>query len=469
MNEHKILIVDDTPENIELLSALLDRNGWDYDSVDHAMAAVERLKSTTYDLVITDLMMPQMNGIELLEKIKQEWPETEVIIVTAYGSIPTAIEAIKKGAYTYLLRPFEPEEVALTISKVFEVLSIRSENTMLKEELNRVLGADTMIGQSHAMQSVYRLIDTVAETNATILILGESGSGKELIARAIHNKSPRAGQPFIKVACAALPEALLESELFGHEKGAFTHAVATRKGRFELADKGTLFLDEIGEISLAVQVKLLRAIQEREFERVGGTKTIKTDTRIISATNKNLAQEVERGAFRDDLYYRLNVISVEPPPLRERKDDIPQLVYHFLKKYQTEMNKDISGVTDEALAMMTAYPWPGNVRELQNVIERAVVLCPGAAIESSDLPEVVRASEGGLHIPPPEYSESGVLQPIRAARARWEKRYIERALEKFEGNITRTAVAIKIARKNLQEKIKTYQITPQKKTAKTED
>ena len=463
MSDNKILIVDDTPENLELLSALFERNGWEYESAYSAIEALEKLETSVYDLVITDLMMPHMNGIELLEKIKSRWPGTEVIIVTAYGSIPTAIEAIKKGAFTYLLRPFEPDEVALTIAKIFELISIRSENTMLKEELNRVRGYETIVGQSHSMESVFRLIDTVAATNATVLILGESGTGKELIARAIHNKSPRANQPFIKVSCASLPEGLLESELFGHEKGAFTGAVATRKGRFELADKGTLFLDEIGEISPAVQVKLLRAVQEREFERIGGTKTIKTDTRIISATNKNLPEEVEKGAFRDDLYYRLNVITIDAPTLRERKDDIPRLVYHFLEKYGKEMNKDVMSVSDEALAMLTAYQWPGNVRELQNVIERAVVLCQTKTVEQKDLPEAVWATEAGEVIPEPGQLEFSKLLPLKTARAAWEKRYIERALTMNDGNITHTATAMNIARKNLQEKIKAFNITQHKK------
>ena len=466
MSDNKILIVDDTPENLELLSALLERNGWEYESAYSAIEALEKLENTVYDLVITDLMMPHMNGIELLGKIKSRWPGTEVIIVTAYGSIPTAIEAIKKGAFTYLLRPFELEEVALTITKIFELISIRSENTMLKEELNRVRGYETIVGQSHSIESIFQLIDTVAATNATVLILGESGSGKELIARAIHNKSPRANQPFIKVSCASLPEGLLESELFGHEKGAFTGAVAARKGRFELADRGTLFLDEIGEISLSVQVKLLRAIQEREFERIGGTKTIKTDTRIISATNKKLADEVERGAFRDDLYYRLNVITIDAPTLRERRDDIPRLVYHFLEKYCKEMNKDVKSVSDEALAMLTAYQWPGNVRELQNVIERAVVLCQTKIVEQKDLPEAVRATEAGEIIPEPGGVEFSKLLPLKVARTAWEKRYIERALAMNDGNITHTATAMNIARKNLQEKIKAFNITLHKKGAK---
>jgi len=459
MSDKRILIVDDSPENLELLAVLLERNGWEYDTADSGVTALAALEKSQYDLVVTDLMMPAMNGLELLTRVKDDWPGVEVMIVTAHGSIPTAIEAIKKGAYTYLLRPFEPEEVELTINKIFEIQSIRSENTLLREELSRARQFEKIVGDSPVMRKLYQLIDNVAQTNATALIVGESGTGKELIARALHNKSPRADNPFIKVSCAALPELLLESELFGHEKGAFTGAVAVRKGRFELADSGTLFLDEIGEISPAVQVKLLRAIQEREFERLGGQKTIKTDTRIVTATNKNLAEEVAKGTFREDLYYRLNVITVDAPPLRERTEDIPSLVYHFLKRYSAETNKEVSGISDEALELLVNHTWPGNIRELQNVIERAVVLTANDSLGLSDLPVGLR--KPGIEVPPPE-AVSIKISPLKQARGAWEKKYIERALAKFNGNISRTAEAIDLARKNLQEKIKTYRIDVKK-------
>ncbi|MBI4667448.1 MAG: sigma-54-dependent Fis family transcriptional regulator [Nitrospinae bacterium] len=481
MSERKILIVDDNRENLEFLGVLLERYGWESDPADSGAAALRMLEKTHYDIVITDLMMPAMNGIELLGRIKEEFPGVEVVIVTAYGSIPTAIEAIKRGAYTYLLRPFEPEEVALTVKKIFELIDIRSQNSLLKEELSKALKYDKLVGSGLAMQKVYRLIDSVAVTNSTVLVMGESGCGKELIARAIHMKSQRAEGPFVKVSCAALPETLLEAELFGHEKGAFTGAVAQRKGRFELADRGTLFLDEIGEIPLSIQVKLLRVIQEREFERLGGTKTIKTDTRIISATNRNLKEEVEKGNFREDLYYRLNVITIEAPTLREHKQDIPTLAYHFLNRAAAEAGKEINSVSDTALAALAAYDWPGNVRELQNIMERAVVLCRGVAIEMPDLPDFVREPEGAPFVPEeleprePEAKRAATdyvvtdepdsgeyLLPLRVAKGAWEKNYIERALAKFSGNISHTADAIEIARKNLQEKIKAYDIDTQK-------
>ncbi len=465
MSGRRILLVDDNQENLDFLSLMMERNGCESDTADGGPSALAKLNSTHYDIVITDLMMPVMNGLELLDKIKLEWPEIEVVFVTAYGSIPTAIEAIKRGAYTYLLRPFEPDEVAITVKKIFEILDIRSQNSLLREELDRALKYDRFIGGSQPIQKIYKMVENVAKTSSTALITGESGTGKELIARAIHSKSQRSKGPFIKVSCAALPETLLESELFGHEKGSFTGAIAQRKGRFELADKGTLFLDEIGEIPLSVQVKLLRVIQEREFERLGGTKTIKTDTRIISATNKDIKTEVERGAFREDLYYRLNVITIEAPPLRERKQDIPLLAYHFLERYALEMNKAMASFTDEAMACLTAYNWPGNVRELQNVIERAVALAQGSVAGLSDFPENIRGAARGVFRLEVEAGPDGVL-PLRAAKSAWEKSYIERALTRFNGNISRTAEAIDLARKNLQEKIRFYGIDVQRLTGK---
>lgn len=463
MDNKRILIVDDTPENVELLSVLIERNNWAYKSVDSGAEALKILKKEPYDLVLADLMMPHMNGLELLDKIKELWPGTEVVIITAFGSIPTAIEAIKKGAYSYLLRPFEPEEVELTIKKIFEVQNIRSQNSMLREELSRILKYDTIVSKSFTMKKIFQQIDSIAKTGSTVLIQGESGVGKELIARAIHNKSQRADQPFIKVSCAALAEQLLESELFGHEKGAFTGAIASRKGRFELADKGALFLDEIGEISLSIQVKLLRATQEREFERVGGTATLRTNARIISATNRNLTEQVASGAFREDLFYRLNVITLEIPPLRERKEDISMLAYHFLKRFSGEMNKDVKAISDEALGFIAGYDWPGNIRELQNVIERAVVLSTSQTIDTSDLPENIRPARIISQIPEVEPEET---VPLRLAKSTWEKKYIEKALSRHNGNISRTAEAIELARKNLQEKIKQHGIEVKRFTAK---
>ena len=459
MTAKRVLMVDDDPQNLEFLSMLLEREGWAFDAAENGRAAIAKLESGPFDLVISDLMMPGMNGIELLDAVKERWPATEVVIVTAHGSIPTAIEAIKKGAYSYLLRPFEPDEVALMIKKIFEIQGVRQENLALKEELARLAGPVTIVTRSPRMRRIFEIIESVAPSNATALVTGESGVGKELIARAIHRQSQRAEGPFIKVSCAALPEQLLESELFGHERGSFTGAVAQRKGRFELADKGTLFLDEIGEISPAVQVKLLRAIQEREFERVGGTQTLRTDTRIVAATNKSLAEEVKKGTFREDLYYRLNVIALEIPPLRDRKEDIAPLVYHFIEKYRREVNKEVTAASAEALVALSAYNWPGNIRELQNVIERAVVLTRDKEIGLDDLPDTIRPARTVVPVPSPTApADDAALVPLREAKAAWEKSYLERALMRHRGNISRTAETIELARKNLQEKIKQYGI-----------
>ena len=454
MSVKRILVVDDNRENLELLSVLIERNGWEHETTDRARTALAMMEARPFDLVLADLMMPEMNGLELLAEVKQSWPQVDVVIITAFGSIPTAIEAIKKGAYSYLLRPFEPEEVLMMIRKIFEVQGIRSENALLREELNRVTGSGAIVGKSYELRKTLKLAESVAPSNSTVLIQGESGVGKELLARAIHNLSPRAKGPFITVSCAALPEQLLESELFGHEKGAFTGAVAMRKGRFELADNGTLFLDEIGEISQSTQVKLLRVLQELEFVRVGGAATLKTNTRIISATNKDLVQEVARGNFRDDLFYRLNVIMLTMPPLRGRTEDIPALAYHFMQKYRAETGKDLQSINDEALAVLSSYPWPGNIRELENVIERAVVICQGKTITLADLPETMAPAK--VFVPAAETEDE--LLPLRQAKGAWEKRYLERALSLHAGNVSRTAEAIGLARKNLQEKIKQYGI-----------
>jgi DNA-binding NtrC family response regulator len=456
MSGKRILIVDDSLENRELLSVLIERHGWELGAADRAKTALAMMEANPYDLVLADLMMPEMNGLELLAEIKKNWPAAEVVIITAFGSIPTAIEAIKMGAYSYLLRPFEPEEVAPLIRKIFELQGIRSENALLREELSRVTEGESIIGKSMELRKTLKLAQSVAPTNSTVLIQGESGVGKELLARAIHNLSPRARQPFVSVSCAALPEPLLESELFGHEKGAFTGAVAMRKGRFELADNGTLFLDEIGEVSPSTQVKLLRAIQELSFERVGGTRTITTNARIISATNKDLAREVGRGMFREDLFYRLNVITLTMPPLRARPEDIPQLAYHFLQKYRAETGKDIKSITDEALAALTAHRFPGNIRELENAIERAVVICQGGAIGVADLPESVAPAR--VPVPVPAVLGGEELLPLRVAKGAWEKNYLQKALGRHGGNVSRTAEAIGLARKNLQEKIRRYGI-----------
>ena len=459
---NKILVVDDNPDNLELTAHLLDTVGVEYATTTSSLEALVMMEKELFQLVLSDLMMPHMDGIQLLQKIKESWPETEVIIVTAHGSIKSAVDAIKKGAYSYILKPFEPDDVVNQVKKVLDLLLIKKENRALKMQLEGVRNSKAIIGETPPIKAIFDLINTVATTNATVLIHGESGTGKELVANAIHYSSDRKNHPFIKVACAALTESLLESELFGHEKGSFTGAIAQKKGRFEAAHHGTIFLDEIGEISASVQVKLLRVLQEREFERVGGTKPIKIDVRIIAATNRELIKDVKNGRFRDDLFYRLNVINITMPSLMERSDDIPLLAEYFLKKYKEEVNKHIEGYTEKALKCLVNYSWPGNVRELQNVVERAVVLCKGKVIDVQSLPDNLR-QDSSLR----RASDFDPLSPLKEAKQTFEKKYLEKALRYNNGNISRTAEMIKLARKNLQDKIKSYQINITELTAET--
>jgi len=449
----KLLVVDDNPDNLELVSSMLETQGIESDRVTSGAEALVKMEKHPYPIIISDLMMPVMDGIQLLEKIKRSWPQTEVLIVTAHGSIKTGVEAIRKGAYDYILKPFDMDELLNTVNKVNNEISLRTENKALKKELERIKHSSVIIGETPQIKKIYELIDTVADTNATVLILGESGTGKELAANAIHNGSGRKHGPFVKLACSALAESLLESELFGHEKGSFTGATTQRMGRFEQADGGTLFLDEIGEVSPAVQVKLLRFLQEHEFERVGGTKTIKSNVRIITATNRDLAEEVKDGNFREDLYYRLNVITVKMPSLKERVDDIPSLTNYFIEKYRMEVNRAIDGISDEAVELLKNYDWPGNIRELQNVIERAVVLVKGNQIEVSDLPSNISSAKTRV-----AGVASSVIPPLKDAKHEFEKEYLINALFANGGNISKTAEMIKLARKNLQDKIKSYGI-----------
>ena len=450
---NRILVVDDNPDNLELTGHLLESKGLNFATTTSSMEALVMLENDRFQLVISDLMMPYMDGIQLLEKIKNSWPETEVIIVTAHGSIKSAVEAIKKGAYSYILKPFEPDDVINQVEKVLDLLVIKKENLALKRQLKRFTDTKIIIGKTPQIKAIFDLVTTVATTNATVLIHGESGTGKELVANSIHNQSERKNQPFVKVACAALAESLLESELFGHEKGSFTGAIAQKKGRFEVADHGTIFLDEIGDISAAVQVKLLRVLQEREFERVGSTKPVKTDVRIIAATNRDLTVDIKNGRFREDLFYRLNVININMPSLSERRDDIPLLAEYFLQRYRLEVNKMIEGFTDQAMKALLDYEWPGNIRELQNVVERAVVLAPGKILDSQTLPENVRQDASRRRS-----SDYDNLSTLKEAKQNFEKQFLEKALKHNNGNISRTAEMIKLARKNLQDKIKSYEI-----------
>ena len=388
-SKHKgtIVIADDEPNIRRVLEAALTRDGYSVVTAENGKKALDALASTTQvDVLISDLIMPDMNGVELLEAAREIDPSITVLMITGHGSIKSAVDAMRLGAFDYITKPFDMDEMKIVVKKAMERRHLIDENRDLRQQLKKQYKFDSIVGQSGKMQEVYKLIERVADSKASVLIRGESGTGKELVARALHYNSCRAQQPFVPIVCVALSEQLLESELFGHEKGSFTGAVGQKAGRFELAHGGTLFLDEIGDIPGNIQMKLLRVLQEREFERVGGVKTIKVDVRVVTATNQNLEKVVAEGKFREDLYYRLQVVQILLPPLREKKEDIPSLVEHFIEKYNKENARNVKYVSPEALEMMLRYNWPGNVRELENTIERAVVLAdPSSNLITPDL------------------------------------------------------------------------------------
>jgi two-component system NtrC family response regulator len=449
-----ILIVDDEKNYTLILSAVLSDEGFETLTANTAAEALERLRENEVDLVLTDMKMPGMDGMDLLEKVKEKDPDLPVIMMTAHGTVDKAVEAMRKGAYTYLQKPFDNKRLVIYASKAIELFRVVKENRQLRSVEALRYGFGNIIGKSRPMQEVFELIRKVAPTHATVLIEGESGTGKELVAKSIHFNSPRRDRPFVAVNCSALAENLLESELFGHEKGAYTGAVSSRKGRFELADGGTLFLDEVGELSQGLQVKLLRVLQERSFERVGGVQPISVDIRLIAATNKRLKKEVQRGHFRSDLYYRLNVVSIVLPLLRERQEDIRLLVEHFIRKYAAERTAEapVEGLTAEVERLFYAYGWPGNVRELENVIERAMVLCPGNKIGVSDLPRDFKDNAFETHqlhgIP-----ENAKLQETLSGI---EKKMIRRAL-RLTGNVQSDAAELLgIGKSGFNKKLKKY-------------
>jgi two-component system NtrC family response regulator len=423
-------------------------------TADNAQAALRLIEDADLDLVITDMKMPGMSGMELLEASKRRKPELPVIMMTAYGTIEMAVEAMKKQAYDYITKPFQNEELKLTVQKALQNHRLIKENRLLTEALSDRYQYGKIIGKSKPMLEIYDLIRKVAQSKASVLITGPSGTGKELIAKAIHYDSPRKERPFISVNCGALTETLLESELFGHEKGAFTGAISMKKGRFELADGGTLFLDEVGDMPPSLQVKLLRVLQEMEFERVGGTKTIEVDVRVLSASNRKLKENVAEGVFREDLFYRLNVIHIEVPPLKERKEDIRLLVHHFIEKYRQDEGKGKIELAPETWKALYSYPWPGNVRELENVIERAVVLNSGALIEFGDLPP--EFSEKPLELDVDRFiSPDAELQPTLE---RIEEKMIRRALAEANNVQAHAAEMLGITKSLIQHKMKKYNI-----------
>ncbi|HEB50832.1 MAG TPA: sigma-54-dependent Fis family transcriptional regulator [Desulfobulbus sp.] len=463
---HTILVVDDEPNYQIVLSELLKDEGYEVFTADSGTAGLPIVRETDLDLVLTDMKMPGMDGIEFLRKIKEFNKELPVILITAYAEVEKAVEAMHLGAFTYLAKPFSNEELLASVRKAVEHYGLVREIRRLRDEATPRSGFGGMIGKNPGMLAVYQLIEKVAPTPSSVLITGESGTGKELVARAIHNLSPRRDAPFISVNCAALSENLLESELFGHEKGAFTDAVAMRKGRFELADTGTLFLDEIGEMPQSLQAKLLRVLQERSFERVGGSVSLEVDVRILAATNKDLKDEVDKGKFREDLYYRLNVIHIHLPPLWERVDDIPELVAHFLRKNAARLGRERLDISPEALRLLVSLPWEGNVRELENTIERAAILCSGDRIEAEDVQPDSGATANGHEwssrldleqFIPENLSLSDVLSGI-------EERLVRRALEESDNVQTRAAEKLGITKSLLQYKMKKYKIDRKKKS-----
>ena len=444
----RIVVVDDEPAQRELIGGFLKKQGHEVLLAAGGAEALARIREAQVDLVLSDSKMPGMTGPELLGEVKTLNPEIPFLLVTAYGTVETAVAAMKDGAADYLLKPLDLEELLVRIARASERVRLRRSVRELTTQLLERHRLEGIIGESGRMQEVLALVRRVAPSDATVLIRGESGTGKELIARALHYNSTRADGPLVSLNCAALPEQLLESELFGHEKGAFTGAVAQRKGRFELADGGSIFLDEIGDLSLALQVKLLRVLQERQFERLGGSRTLSVDVRVIAATNRDLETALRQGAFREDLYYRLNVVTVQLPPLRDRREDIPALLDHFLAKFAEKNRRPVPGLTAAARDALMKYDYPGNIRELENIVERAVLLCRGNVIDQEDLPVTVRP-EGRDPASPPTGSLPEVLEAI-------ERRAILEALERHGGVQTRAADELGIGERVLRYKLKKY-------------
>jgi len=441
----KILIVDDEVNLLQSLSDVLKRKGYSVATAQNGLEALGKLKERYFNIAIVDLKMPKMGGMELLEVIKERYPQTLVVVLTGYGTIKSAVDAIKKGAHSYLIKPFRPDEIILITNKIMEEENLREENRFLRQELEK---KEEIITQNKKMHRLKELIEQVARTDATVLITGETGTGKELVARAIYQSSPRKKNLFVRVNCAALAEGVLESELFGHERGAFTDAYIQKRGRFELADRGTLFLDEIGDIPLATQVKLLRVLQEGELERVGAEETIKVDVRIIAATNQNLSQAIKEKRFREDFFYRLNVVSLELPPLRERKEDIPLLAQYLLRKHR-RLNKQVEGISKEALDCLISYSWPGNIRELENTIERAVILAKEPLIKKEDL-----SLPSGDIVSLSKVSSSLGSKSLRKV----ERNLLAAVLEETKWNLSKAAQILEISRTTLYSKIKKHKI-----------
>ena len=439
---NRIMIVDDEKSIRVMLKRVLSDKQFEIDEAADGREALEKIKQGKYSAILLDLRMPEVNGIEVIEKLKEQDIDTPIVMMSAYGTVPEAVEAMKLGALDYLVKPFDLDELKLILERIIRQNEMQKENLYFREEEDKRFNFKEIVGESSAMKRVLEMVKKVAHLPTTVLITGESGTGKELIARAIYKNSPRQEKPFVVANCVAFSSNLLESELFGHEKGAFTGANSTRIGRFEIAHNGTLFLDEIGEITLSTQAKLLRVIQEKEFERVGSSTSIKVDTRIVAATNKDLLKEIKENRFREDLFYRINVFTIDIPPLRARIEDIPLLVQHFIKKYNQILNKRITGISQKAISLLMDYTFPGNVRELENIMERAMIMC-NHTIMDHDLFFFLEQKE--------EPAEAGTLKEM-------EKEMIKKTLIVNNGNRTKTAQSLGISRRSLLLKLKGYQI-----------
>jgi two-component system response regulator AtoC len=457
----RVLVVDDEKNITFVIQAMLERAGFEAVVFNDSAAALEAMASEDVDAVITDLYMPGPGGMEILEYCKKNHAQIPVVVITAYGTVESAVGALKKGAFDFITKPFDQTELLNVVQKAVATHDQRQKEPIIyvrppkqaTQAEPTLASISSIIGSSAPMQEVFKLISKIAHSPSTVLVWGESGTGKELVAFEIHRNSPRAEKPFIKINCAAIPATLIESELFGYEKGAFTGAVASKPGRFELAHEGTLFLDEVGEMPLEMQVKLLRVLQEQEFERVGGIETTRVDVRIIAATNKDLQEEVKNGRFREDLYYRLNVVPIHLPALRERMEDIDLLVPYFLQQFNEKLKKEITGITPETLISLKSYAWPGNIRQLENVLERMMLMCDGTYLSTDDLPDEFTVS---AREPSSEQTDGSpsLKQIVRRQTQALEKGLIEKALEETGGNVTRAAEKLGLSRKGLQLKIK---------------
>jgi len=461
----KILIIDDEKSILDLLKVVFKKEGWEVKASLSAAKAIELIEKEDFDLLISDIKMPQMSGMEILKRVKKMQPDIPVVMITAYGSIKQAVEALKAGAIDYVVKPFEIDELKIIVSHGLEQRKLKLENMLLKKELKKKYTFENMLGKSKKMIEVFNLIEKIAATDSTILITGESGTGKEMAARSIHYTSPRRKNQFVSLNCGALPESLLESELFGHIRGSFTGAIADKKGMFEVAQKGTLFLDEIGETSPLTQIKLLRALQEKTIRKVGSTEEVTVDARIVAATNQNLKKKIKEGKFREDLFYRLNIISFEMPPLREKMNDLPLLVDHFLQKYCQRMRKEIQKISPEVMSIFGSYSWPGNVRELENVIERAV------AIEDSDVVRINSLPKDVLTSPQEGESASLYINPgfnLYSCLDELSQNYIKQARFEAGGNLRQTASLLGISYRSLRYLIDKYGLKSQTKIEEEE-